>query len=302
MSTLLHCNALSKSFGSVIVANNINLSVNKGDAVGIIGPNGAGKTSLFNLITGTLSPDTGSIHFHQENITLHSSAKRCRNGIARSFQIPQPFAAMSVYENALVAATHGASLSADQAHTAAINALNNTGLLARSNELAASLTLLERKRLELTRALASNPSLLLLDEIAGGLTDNECQSLIDTIKSIRTSGVTIVWIEHIVHALLAVVERNEVVSLIGANGAGKTTAMRTICGLLSCESSMVRWNDKPIGHLRADQVAKLGIAMVPEGRQLFPSLSVEENLKIGGVKDDRNAPPHSLVDNSKWLP
>ena len=207
MSTLLQCESLSKSFGSVIVANDIALSISEGEAVGVIGPNGAGKTSLFNLITGTLSPDSGTIRFQDKNITSHNSATRCRNGIARSFQIPQPFAAMSVYENALVASTHGARLSANQAHNAAISALESTGLLSRSNDLAGSLTLLERKRLELTRSLASNPRLLLLDEIAGGLTDNECQSLIDTIKSIRDSGVTIVWIEHVVHALLAVVER-----------------------------------------------------------------------------------------------
>ncbi len=189
------------------MASDISLSISEGEAVGIIGPNGAGKTSLFNLITGTLTPDSGSIYFQDKDITFDNSATRCRNGIARSFQIPQPFAAMSVYENALVASTHGARLGAKPAHEAAINALDNTGLLTRSNDLAGSLTLLERKRLELTRSLASNPRLLLLDEIAGGLTDNECQSLIDTIKRIRDTGVTIVWIEHVVHALLAVVER-----------------------------------------------------------------------------------------------
>ena len=207
MSHLLQCEALSKSFGSVTVADNIHLSVAQGEAVGIIGPNGAGKTSLFNLITGTLQPSSGKIHFQQRDITRQNSATRCRSGISRSFQIPQPFAAMSVYENALVAATHGARLSASKAQEQSIEALRKTGLLARANDVAGSLTLLERKRLELTRSLASNPSLLLLDEIAGGLTDHECQSLIETIQHIRADGVTIVWIEHIVHALLAVVER-----------------------------------------------------------------------------------------------
>ncbi len=207
MSELLRCSDLSKSFGSVTVADSINFSVSDGEAVGIIGPNGAGKTSLFNLITGTLQPDSGKIHFQQADITRHSSAARCRSGIARSFQIPQPFAAMSVYENVLVAATHGARLPALKAQHQSIEALRKTGLLERANDTAGSLTLLERKRLELTRALASGPALLLLDEIAGGLTDKECQSLIETIQKIRSENVTIVWIEHIVHALLAVVDR-----------------------------------------------------------------------------------------------
>lgn len=203
----MQCNALSKSFGSVTVADNINFSVSRGEAVGIIGPNGAGKTSLFNLITGTLQPNSGKIHFQQHDITHQNSATRCRGGIARSFQIPQPFSAMSVYENVLVAATHGARLPALKAQEQSIDALRKTGLLDRANDVAGSLTLLERKRLELTRSLASSPALLLLDEIAGGLTDNECQLLIETIHRIRADGVTIVWIEHIVHALLAVVDR-----------------------------------------------------------------------------------------------
>lgn len=207
MSELLQCSALSKAFGSVTVADNINLSVSEGESVGIIGPNGAGKTSLFNLITGTLQPNSGQIFFKSKDITHNNSAKRCRGGIARSFQIPQPFSAMSVYENVLVAATHGALLPASKAQEQSIDALRKTGLLHRANDVAGSLTLLERKRLELTRSLASNPALLLLDEIAGGLTDNECQSLIETIEQIKEDGVTIVWIEHIVHALLAVVDR-----------------------------------------------------------------------------------------------
>lgn len=207
MSELLQCRDLSKSFGSVTVADKINFSVTPGEAVGIIGPNGAGKTSLFNLITGTLQSDSGTIYFQQNDITHQSSATRCRSGIARSFQIPQPFSDMSVYENVLVAATHGARLPALQAQQQSIEALGKTGLLERANDMAGSLTLLERKRLELTRALASRPGLLLLDEIAGGLTDKECQSLIETIQQIRREGVTIVWIEHIVHALLAVVDR-----------------------------------------------------------------------------------------------
>jgi branched-chain amino acid transport system ATP-binding protein len=204
---LLSLKDLSRSFGAITVADGISLDVPEGQALGILGPNGAGKTSLFNLITGTLSPDSGSITFQQRDITRVSAAKRCRAGIARSFQIPQPFAAMSVFENVLVGAIHGAALPREQAYQVSLEVLERTGLAKRANEPAGKLTLLERKRLELSRALAAAPKILLLDEIAGGLTDRECQSLIETIQGIRQSGVTIIWIEHIVHALLAVVER-----------------------------------------------------------------------------------------------
>lgn len=207
MTNVLSLNALSKSFGTVIVADAMSFDVPEGQALGIIGPNGAGKTSLFNLITGTLKPNSGSISFFGRDITGENSARRCKAGIARSFQIPQPFTAMSVFENTLVGATQGAGLSGPDAHDLALDILQKTGLIARANDAAGALTLLERKRLELARALAAKPRLLLLDEIAGGLTEGECRSLIDTIKEIKRSGVTIIWIEHIVHALLAVVDR-----------------------------------------------------------------------------------------------
>jgi len=204
---LLSLNDLCKSFGAVSVADKISLDVPQGQALGIIGPNGAGKTSLFNLITGTLATDSGTIHYNRQDVTRVSAARRCRAGIARSFQIPQPFAAMSVFENVLVGAMHGAGLSRAQAYEHSLEVLERTGLAPRANDAAGKLTLLERKRLELCRAMAARPRLLLLDEIAGGLTERECHSLIDTIQSIRQTGVTIIWIEHIVHALIAVVER-----------------------------------------------------------------------------------------------
>lgn len=204
---LLSLKDLSRSFGALTVADAISLDVPEGQALGVIGPNGAGKTSLFNLITGTLSSDSGSIIYQQRDITRVSAAQRCRTGIARSFQIPQPFAAMSVFENVLVGATHGAGLPRRQAYEVTLDVLDKTGLAGRANDQAGKLTLLERKRLELSRAIAAQPKILLLDEIAGGLTERECQSLIETIQEIRKSGVTIIWIEHIVHALLAVVER-----------------------------------------------------------------------------------------------
>ena len=206
-ATVLSLQDVTCTFGAVTVADAVSFQVPQGQALGVIGPNGAGKTSLFNLITGTLAPDSGSIQFAERDVTRLNAAQRCQLGVARSFQIPQPFAAMSVFENVLVGAWHGARMSRHQAQHTVIEVLQQTGLAERSNDLAGKLTLLERKRLELARALAAQPQLLLLDEIAGGLTEHECHSLINTISAIRETGVTIIWIEHIVHALLAVVER-----------------------------------------------------------------------------------------------
>lgn len=207
MSAILSISGLNKSFGAIVVADETSFDVEEGAAIGILGPNGAGKTSLFNLITGTLKPDAGQIEFAGSNVTTQPAAARCKMGIARSFQVPQPFAGMTVFENALVGATQGAGLSARAAQAHVLDVLEATGLLAKANQRAGSLSLLDRKRLEMARALAAQPKLLLLDEIAGGLTDAECVALIDTIRTVHASGTTIIWIEHVVHALLAVVEK-----------------------------------------------------------------------------------------------
>ncbi len=207
MTAILELDGVSKAFGAVVVADRQSWSLQRGEALGVIGPNGAGKTSMFNLVTGALAPDTGMIRFDGQDITRWSAARRCRAGIARSFQVPQPFLGMTVFQNAYVAATQGAGQSAGEADALCLDVLERTGLLRKGNVMAGSLTLLERKRLELARALCAKPRVLLLDEIAGGLTENECQSLIGTILDVRATGVSIVWIEHVVHALLAVVDR-----------------------------------------------------------------------------------------------
>ena len=204
---LLRLDAVHKSFGAVTVADQLSYEVARGEALGVIGPNGAGKTSMFNLITGTLAPNSGRVLFDGNDITGHTSARRCRSGVARSFQVPQPFSGMTVFENAMIAATQAAGLHGAKAEQFCLEILDQTELLPKANTLAGSLTLLERKRLELTRALCAKPRLLLLDEIAGGLTEAECASLVQTIKDIHAAGVTIIWIEHVVHALLAVVDR-----------------------------------------------------------------------------------------------
>ena len=197
----------SKSFGSLKVTDDVSFEVPEGQALGIIGPNGAGKSTLFNLITGNLTPDAGLIRFDGRDVTRVPAMRRCLDGVGRSFQIPQPFQKLTVFENLLVAATHGRGASEAEVVDACADVLERTGLIRKANAVAGTLSLLERKRLELARALATGPKLLLLDEIAGGLTDGECQSLVRTIRDIHAEGVTIIWIEHVLHALNSVVER-----------------------------------------------------------------------------------------------
>ena len=204
---LLEVAGLKKSFGSIIVADALDLAIAPGEAVGIIGPNGAGKTTLFNLISGGLQPNGGSIRFDGRDLAGMPPQGRCRAGIGRTHQIPQPFEKLTVFENLLVGAVHGRHTSERDAAQSCGEILDRLGLLKRANTPAGSLTLLERKRLEMARALATAPRLLLLDEIAGGLTEGECAELVATIRDIRTAGVAILWIEHVVHALLAVIDR-----------------------------------------------------------------------------------------------
>jgi branched-chain amino acid transport system ATP-binding protein len=198
---------VSKRFGAVVVADNIDLDVARGEALGIIGANGAGKSSLFNLITGVVRPDAGKVTIGGKDVTNVSLRKRCVAGIGRSFQIPLPFESLTVFENLLVAAEYGR----ERGHRGAIelcgSILERTGLAPNANTLAGKLTLLNRKRLEMARALATQPDIVLLDEIAGGLTEAECHELVAFIRQINSEGVTIVWIEHVVHALLSVVSR-----------------------------------------------------------------------------------------------
>ncbi len=204
---ILKLDNLTRSFGSVKAVDGVRLDIAQGEALGIIGPNGAGKSTLFNLITGLLKPDAGRVEFDGRDITTEPPRARCIAGIGRSFQIPQPFENLTVFENLLVAALHGRAETEAHVVDDCGDILERTGLIAFANRRAGTLNLLGRKRLELARALASAPRLLLLDEIAGGLTEAECAELVQLVQDIKQSGVTIVWIEHIVHALIAVVSR-----------------------------------------------------------------------------------------------
>ena len=223
--TILALKNVSKSFGALKVTDDVSFEVPEGQALGIIGPNGAGKSTLFNLITGNISADSGTVEFIGRDVTRMPARQRCLAGIGRSFQIPQPFSKLTVYENLLVAATFGRDRSEREVAQTCAVILERTELIAKANQPAGGLSLLERKRLELARAMATHPKLLLLDEIAGGLTDGECQSLIETIKAIHAEGVTIIWIEHVLHALNSVVERLLVLDFGRVIGIGEPAAI-----------------------------------------------------------------------------
>ena len=205
--SILALEGVCKSFGALKVADSISLSVAEGETLGILGPNGAGKTTLFNLISGDLRADAGRVSFGGKDITQEPPHRRCRLGIGRSYQIPQPFGAMTVFENLVAAASFGRGQRESDTYPSAVEILRVTGLLSKANRLAGGLTLLDRKRLELARALATGPKVLLLDEIAGGLTEHEAMELVEEIQRIKAQGVAMVWIEHVVHALLAVADR-----------------------------------------------------------------------------------------------
>jgi branched-chain amino acid transport system ATP-binding protein len=197
---------VTKSFGTPVV-DHLSFTVHRGEAVGIVGPNGAGKTTLLNLVAGDLSPDSGRILLGDVDVTAQRPEVRCLSGLARTSQVPRPFEGLTVFENVLVGAQFGSHHKGQDATDMAVDALDRTGLLGKANIQAGGLGLLERKRLELARALATDPTVLLLDEVAGGLTEAEVHELVDKIRDLHRSGVTIIWIEHIVHALLAVVGR-----------------------------------------------------------------------------------------------
>jgi branched-chain amino acid transport system ATP-binding protein len=207
VTVILEAKRLTKSYGGVRVVDDLSVSLFEGEALGVVGPNGAGKTTMINLLTGIVHPDQGTVIFAGRDISGTSPDQRCHLGLGRTYQIPKPFEGMTVFENVLVGGAYGRGQSEKASYEICVRALQRTSLLPRANVLGESLSLLERKRLELARALATEPKVLLLDEIAGGLTEHEVQSLIETIKQLRSEGITIIWIEHIVHALLAVVDR-----------------------------------------------------------------------------------------------
>jgi branched-chain amino acid transport system ATP-binding protein len=203
---LLELDGATKRYGALSVVDDLSLEVDAGEALGVVGPNGAGKTTALSLIAGDVPLTRGRVRFDGREVTKLPAHARCRAGIGRTFQVPRPFLGMTVFENVVVAAVHGRGTRVD-ASEAAVAALERARLLDRANVPAARLTLLERKRLELARALVTSPRLILLDETAGGLTEPEVQELLPTVLALKEAGTAVLWIEHVVHALLAVVDR-----------------------------------------------------------------------------------------------
>jgi branched-chain amino acid transport system ATP-binding protein len=207
LETLLSARGLRKQYGALVVLDGVDFEVRRGDAIGIVGPNGAGKTTLLSVLSGSQAATAGTIGFKGNDVSSLDAARRCRMGIVRTHQVPQPFSGMTVFENVFTAATHGGGFRGSQAYDRCSDALELCGMAKVANRRAETLGLLDRKRLELTRALATNPMVLLLDEIGGGLTDGEAAELVQTIRVLHARDIAIVWIEHIVHVLLQVARR-----------------------------------------------------------------------------------------------
>ncbi len=203
----IEATGLVKRYGSMRALDAVSMRADRGEAVGIVGPNGAGKTTLFGALAGTFPVNQGSITYHGKVITYESAATRCAMGIARTYQVPRPFIGMTVFENVLVAARAGGGRDKAEAADFAAHVLDETGLMKLANTPAAAAGLLDRKRIEVARAMATSPQVILLDEIGGGLTEAELVELIVLIDTLKAGGMTIIWIEHILHALLKVIDR-----------------------------------------------------------------------------------------------
>ena len=207
MTELLNVTNLTKSFGEVTAVNDLSFSMTEGEILGMMGPNGAGKTSVFNLLSGVFLPDKGKVEFRGQDITRFSASKRCKYGIGRTYQIPQPFNKLTVYENLLVSAVHGGRISEVRARDRIKEILAMVGLFEQRNQLSGGLPLLDRKALELGRAMATDPKLILLDEVAGGLTEAETEKVLGIVREINDRGVSIIWIEHILMTMAKGVDR-----------------------------------------------------------------------------------------------
>jgi branched-chain amino acid transport system ATP-binding protein len=207
MAVILSANGLKKAFGAVTIADDIAFDIKEGEIVGIIGPNGAGKTTLFALLAGTTRLDAGKIVFGKRDVTHSPTFERARLGIARTYQVPRPFTHMTVTDNLKVAALFGGGLEQAECADWIDQIVRFTNLIKERGTLAGRLSLLDRKRHELARALATRPSLLLIDEVAAGLTDAEVDEFIGLVQRIKAAGITIVWIEHVMKTMLVATDR-----------------------------------------------------------------------------------------------
>ena len=204
---ILAVHELRKQLGSVVVADDVNMTIVAGSIVGMVGPNGAGKTTMLSMLNGDIRPDSGTITFNGRNITRMTTASRARLGMARTYQIPRPFVGLTVFEHALLAAQQAGGFRGSEASDRAAFAVQICGMKQLANVAGAQLRLLDRKRLEIARAISGDPSLVLLDEVAGGLNDSEVAKLTEVILDLRGMGLTFLWVEHVVRALVATADR-----------------------------------------------------------------------------------------------
>ena len=344
MSALLSLNGVSKRFRGLVAVDGVSFDLPEGVIFAVIGPNGAGKTTLFNMIAGAMKPDSGVITFAGAPIGGLTPDAVCRRGIARTFQLVRPFPALSVADNVIV----GALLRerrVDAARERALAVLRRLDLFDKRTQIASTLTLPDRKRLEVARALATEPKLLLLDEVMAGLRPTETDRMVATLREInRDSGLTILLIEHVMRAVMALashvlvldhgvaiasgapetvvrdpavisvlsrcrgcvmlrvenldvfygdvqalngvslqIEQGAIVAIVGANGAGKTTLIRAIAGMQQRLHGKIEFRGADIAGWPSYRVCNLGIGQVAEGRQVFPTLSVAENLDMGAM-------------------
>jgi branched-chain amino acid transport system ATP-binding protein len=225
---------LKKSFGSLLAIGDLSFAVRQGEILGLMGPNGAGKTTLFNLLTGVLQPDEGQIVFKGREISRASPAERCRRGMGRTYQIPRPFGKLTVFENLMVAAVHGAGLIEKEARDEVLTIVARLGLTACKDIEAGRLPLFNRRRLELGRALATRPELVLLDEIAGGLAEHEAHEVMQIVRTIQDQGTTAIMIEHILTLMTEGVDRLLVIAEGRLLACGEPGAVMRSSEVLAC--------------------------------------------------------------------
>jgi branched-chain amino acid transport system ATP-binding protein len=204
---ILSIAGVTKCFGGLVAVKNLSFDIRRGEAVGLMGPNGAGKTTLLNLIAGEYKPDSGAIKFKGNDITGLPPQKVCHLGVARTYQIPQPFINLTASQNIVAAARFGRGLEKDAAEKEASKIIRLVGLSEKKDVLAKDLAVVTRKLLELARVLATGPAVILLDEVAAGLTEAETPRLLDTLKKVRAIGVTFLLIEHVIDVMMQVVDR-----------------------------------------------------------------------------------------------
>lgn len=209
---LLQARQVTRRFGGLVANSNVDAQIRKGEILGLIGPNGAGKSTLFNLIAGALPPTSGSIHFEGRDITALPATRRCALGIARTYQVPRSFDSMSVVENVMIG-SFVRHAGASAARHAALEMLEFTGLARQANTPTHQLTPPEKRRLEVARALATKPKLLLLDEVLTGLTPSEARLGVELIRKVRDAGVTVVMVEHVMEVVMPLVDRALVLNI-----------------------------------------------------------------------------------------